>query len=260
MLANPPQQARDNQQQALRARNSPKRSTLDNLLSAQQLHRERGAVHYRGSAVGFCSCSVSLRPGSTVVRSFCQEPVGMLKGFSRPAPISGRPVRCGPTQGPRSTIARVVAAPTPAAGPVEFEAVNHQEKPFKVNLENLKLNKDTATDLYKDMKLGRDFEDMCAQMYYRGKMFGFVHLYCGQEAVSTGIIRLLNKGDFVCRCLSCTQVCCVVPMFTSRRFSHSACAHSQSCNLLLLSQQSLCWLCSVCQDTLHASLFDRSCW
>jgi hypothetical protein len=31
-----------------------------------------------------------------------------------------------------------------------------------------------------------DFEEMCAQMYYRGKMFGFVHLYSGQEAVSTG--------------------------------------------------------------------------
>lgn len=119
----------------------------------------------------------------------------MLKGFSRPAPVSGRPV----LQWRRSTIAGVVAAPTPAAGPVEHEAVNHQEKPFTADIEKLQLNEDVAKDLYKDMKLGRDFEDMCAQMYYRGKMFGFVHLYCGQEAVSTGIIRLLNKGDFVCR-------------------------------------------------------------
>ena len=129
----------------------------------------------------------------------------MLKGFSRPAPILGRPARCGPTQGARITIARVVAAPTPA-GPVEFEAVNHQEKPFTADIEKLQLNKDVAKDLYKDMKLGRDFEDMCAQMYYRGKMFGFVHLYCGQEAVSTGIIRLLNKGDFVCRCFASAAV------------------------------------------------------
>lgn len=30
------------------------------------------------------------------------------------------------------------------------------------------------------MVLGREFEEMCAQMYYRGKMFGFVHLYSGQ--------------------------------------------------------------------------------
>nr|AYR06262.1 pyruvate dehydrogenase E1 component alpha subunit [Renouxia sp.] len=53
-------------------------------------------------------------------------------------------------------------------------------------------------DLYEDMVLGRSFEDMCAQMYYRGKMFGFVHLYSGQEAVATGVIKALNKDDYVC--------------------------------------------------------------
>jgi TPP-dependent pyruvate/acetoin dehydrogenase alpha subunit len=35
-------------------------------------------------------------------------------------------------------------------------------------------------------------------MYYRGKMFGFVHLYSGQEAVSTGIIRALRADDYIC--------------------------------------------------------------
>ncbi len=57
---------------------------------------------------------------------------------------------------------------------------------------------DTLLCLYEDMLLGRYFEDMCAQMYYLGKMFGFVHLYNGQEAVSTGVIKLLNKEDYVC--------------------------------------------------------------
>lgn len=52
--------------------------------------------------------------------------------------------------------------------------------------------------IYKDMCLGRIFEDMCAQMYYKGKMFGFVHLYNGQEAVSTGVIKTLQKNDYVC--------------------------------------------------------------
>lgn len=52
--------------------------------------------------------------------------------------------------------------------------------------------------LYEDMMLGRLFEDKCAEMYYRGKMFGFVHLYNGQEAVSTGVIKALRVGeDFV---------------------------------------------------------------
>jgi pyruvate dehydrogenase E1 component alpha subunit len=35
-------------------------------------------------------------------------------------------------------------------------------------------------------------------MYYRGKMFGFVHLYNGQEAVSTGVIKALRSDDYVC--------------------------------------------------------------
>lgn len=52
--------------------------------------------------------------------------------------------------------------------------------------------------LYEDMVLGRSFEDMCAQMYYKGQMFGFVHLYNGQEAVSTGVIKALEEYDYVC--------------------------------------------------------------
>jgi pyruvate dehydrogenase E1 component alpha subunit len=56
---------------------------------------------------------------------------------------------------------------------------------------------EVAQDLYRDMFLGREFEEMCAQMYYRGKMFGFVHLYSGQEAVSTGVIRALRKDDYI---------------------------------------------------------------
>lgn len=52
-------------------------------------------------------------------------------------------------------------------------------------------------DLYEDMVLGRSFEDMCAQMYYKGKMFGFVHLYSGQEAVSSGIVKALKTTDYV---------------------------------------------------------------
>lgn len=52
--------------------------------------------------------------------------------------------------------------------------------------------------LYEDMVLGRSFEDKCAEMYYRGKMFGFVHLYNGQEAVSTGVIKAMRPDDYVC--------------------------------------------------------------
>ena len=57
---------------------------------------------------------------------------------------------------------------------------------------------DEGLMLYEDMVLGRYFEDKCAEMYYRGKMFGFVHLYNGQEAVSSGVIRAMRPDDYVC--------------------------------------------------------------
>nr|YP_009397862.1 pyruvate dehydrogenase E1 component alpha subunit [Sonderella linearis]ARW67048.1 pyruvate dehydrogenase E1 component alpha subunit [Sonderella linearis] len=66
------------------------------------------------------------------------------------------------------------------------------------SLSNQIIDKDIILLLYQDMLLGRSFEDMCAQMYYRGKMFGFVHLYNGQEAISTGIIKSLISQDYVC--------------------------------------------------------------
>lgn len=57
------------------------------------------------------------------------------------------------------------------------------------------ITKEEGLILYEDMVLGRFFEDKCAEMYYRGKMFGFVHLYNGQEAVSTGVIKALRSGE-----------------------------------------------------------------
>ncbi len=67
------------------------------------------------------------------------------------------------------------------------------------NTSAITLTKEEALILYEDMILGRLFEDKCAEMYYRGKMFGFVHLYNGQEAVSSGVIKALRpQGDYVC--------------------------------------------------------------
>ena len=67
------------------------------------------------------------------------------------------------------------------------------------NTSAITLTKEEALILYEDMVLGRLFEDKCAEMYYRGKMFGFVHLYNGQEAISSGVIKALRtQGDYVC--------------------------------------------------------------
>ncbi|VEP16723.1 Pyruvate dehydrogenase E1 component subunit alpha [Hyella patelloides LEGE 07179] len=68
----------------------------------------------------------------------------------------------------------------------------------KFDRSSIKITKEEGLMLYEDMVLGRLFEDKCAEMYYRGRMFGFVHLYNGQEAVSTGVIRALRRDeDFV---------------------------------------------------------------
>jgi pyruvate dehydrogenase E1 component alpha subunit len=64
----------------------------------------------------------------------------------------------------------------------------------------VQLSREEGLALYEDMVLGRTFEDKCAEMYYRGKIFGFVHLYNGQEAVASGVIRgAMRPGiDYVC--------------------------------------------------------------
>jgi pyruvate dehydrogenase E1 component alpha subunit len=63
------------------------------------------------------------------------------------------------------------------------------------NAASIIITKAEGLRLYEDMVLGRMFEDKCAEMYYRGKMFGFVHLYNGQEAISSGIIKALRQGE-----------------------------------------------------------------
>lgn len=68
----------------------------------------------------------------------------------------------------------------------------------KFSTPKVNITRDEGLILYEDMVLGRAFEDKCAEMYYRGKMFGFVHLYNGQEAVSTGIAKAMRPDDFIC--------------------------------------------------------------
>ncbi|MBE9155043.1 pyruvate dehydrogenase (acetyl-transferring) E1 component subunit alpha [Cyanobium sp. LEGE 06113] len=81
----------------------------------------------------------------------------------------------------------------------------HVAGPHAERLENLypatpaTVTREEGLMLYRDMTLGRRFEDKCAEMYYRGKMFGFVHLYNGQEAVSTGVIKAMKaQHDWFC--------------------------------------------------------------
>ena len=68
-----------------------------------------------------------------------------------------------------------------------------------ISSKRAKVDRQIGLELFRDMTLGRRFEDKCAEMYYRGKMFGFVHLYNGQEAVSTGVIGAMKRQhDWFC--------------------------------------------------------------
>jgi len=51
--------------------------------------------------------------------------------------------------------------------------------------------------MYRRMVLIRHFEDKVAEMYSRGKITGFCHLYAGEEAVAAGAIYSLSNKDYV---------------------------------------------------------------
>ena len=101
---------------------------------------------------------------------------------------------------PQDRFSTATAAPAGSVGGPPPEAGSHA-----VRLEGLypaepaAVTREEGLMLYRDMTLGRRFEDKCAEMYYRGKMFGFVHLYNGQEAVSTGVIKAMRpQYDWFC--------------------------------------------------------------
>jgi pyruvate dehydrogenase E1 component alpha subunit len=59
------------------------------------------------------------------------------------------------------------------------------------------VDKATAVDLLRQMLLIRTFEDKAAEMYAKGRIGGFLHLYNGEEAVAVGAISVLRKDDLV---------------------------------------------------------------
>ena len=60
--------------------------------------------------------------------------------------------------------------------------------------EELGISEDQVRAMYRNMLLQRRFEERAAQMYGKQKIAGFLHLYIGQEAVSTGAVGALEIG------------------------------------------------------------------
>ncbi|MBN1536850.1 MAG: pyruvate dehydrogenase (acetyl-transferring) E1 component subunit alpha [Anaerolineales bacterium] len=59
------------------------------------------------------------------------------------------------------------------------------------------MEKEAYLDLYYQMVLIRRVEEVASQLYQQGKIGGFLHLYIGQEAVSTGLISARKPQDRV---------------------------------------------------------------
>lgn len=59
------------------------------------------------------------------------------------------------------------------------------------------MDKHEYLDLYHQMVVIRRMEERAAELYQQGKIGGFLHLYIGQEAVSTGLISARQPQDRV---------------------------------------------------------------
>lgn len=57
------------------------------------------------------------------------------------------------------------------------------------------MKKEEYLDLYRQMVLIRRLEERSAELYQQGKIGGFLHLYIGQEAVSTGLVAARKPQD-----------------------------------------------------------------
>ncbi len=57
------------------------------------------------------------------------------------------------------------------------------------------MKKEEYLDLYRQMVMIRRVEERAAELYQQGKVGGFLHLYIGQEAVSTGLVAARQPQD-----------------------------------------------------------------
>jgi pyruvate dehydrogenase E1 component alpha subunit len=67
--------------------------------------------------------------------------------------------------------------------------------PTRKKHKSLGLSEEELFEMFKLMYLQRRFEERSMQMYQKGKISGFLHLYMGQEAISTGTVYALNDDD-----------------------------------------------------------------
>ena len=63
--------------------------------------------------------------------------------------------------------------------------------------QDLGLSRADLIDMYRTMLLIREFEETAVAYFKQGVVIGNMHMYVGEEATATGIIRALEKEDYV---------------------------------------------------------------
>lgn len=58
-------------------------------------------------------------------------------------------------------------------------------------------NKEQMKDMYVRMRRIRDFESAAARLFAEGKIYGFAHLYLGEEAIAPAVCECLRDDDFI---------------------------------------------------------------
>jgi len=108
----------------------------------------------------------------------------------RPSPLSGN----GTSDEARRGASTKQSINVPE-GPIE-ETVSFDTYPAdSFEHEDLGFDDDDVLELLRNMLLQRRFENRCRQMYQQQKISGFLHLYIGQEAVSTGSVNAVEIGE-----------------------------------------------------------------
>jgi len=80
------------------------------------------------------------------------------------------------------------------SGPIHFEQTFETYPAGAYTHEELGLSREDLLAIYRNMLLQRRFEERAAQMYGKQKIAGFLHLYIGEEAVSTGAAWSIKVG------------------------------------------------------------------
>ena len=112
-----------------------------------------------------------------------------------PGPLSGDGAPDDPQGAERGQQPWTQQSMTIPDGPIE-ETISFDTYPAdRFTHEDLGFGDADVVEMLRNMLLQRRFEERCRQMYQQQKISGFLHLYIGQEAVSTGSVNAIRLGE-----------------------------------------------------------------